>query len=284
MDPIGVGIISFDRPQYLGQLLASLEAQRDAPPIEYHLFQDGAVNRYSGRTVGDAGRIQEATALFLDARLGPGNVTHIRADNVGIGINQFEAYELMVANYQRIVMLEDDVVLSPYWGRLLPMLFDGLEQRPDVFGFSTGFKRRCAPQDIEANLGRVATIHSHWWMVAFAPERWACIRPHYLRYYELIRECDYGHIPHTQIHELFQAVGCGCHASSQDAGKDMAVHLAGMCRALPIVNRGISIGREGVHFNPYVFERLGFEDQEPYVFESDATRTAFEWVKEQVRS
>jgi len=277
---IGAGIISFDRPQYLAHLLASLEAQRDAPPIEYHLFQDGAINCYSGRTVGDEEGIQEAIELFLDARLESGKVTHVRADNVGIGINQFEAYELMVERYRRIVMLEDDVVLSPYWARLLPVLFEGLEAHPDVFGFSTSFRRHCAREHIEANLGRVAAGTPHWWMIAFTPGRWLRIRPHYLRYYELIEDCDYNAIPHGRIVELFRSVGYGHQASSQDGGKDMAVELAGMHRVRLTVNRGISIGREGVHFNPRVFEALGFEDQSPYVFESDATRNRFTWTED----
>ena len=40
---IGIGIVSFNRPHYLKQLLASLEAQVDVPALSWHLFQDGAV-------------------------------------------------------------------------------------------------------------------------------------------------------------------------------------------------------------------------------------------------
>jgi len=277
---MAVGIISFDRPDYLGRLLASLETQVDAPAIDWHLFQDGAVNRYSGRKVGDAARIRQSLDAFARARLPGFKMAHRGEANAGIGINQFEAYEFACRHYERIVMLEDDVVLSPYWARLLPLLFDGLEAHPDVFGFTTSFRRYCEREDIDANLDRVCLGHSHWWMVAFTADRWERVREHYLRYYELIRECDYGAIPHAKIRALFDEVGYDHAASSQDAGKDMAVWLAGMRRAVCVVNRGVSIGREGVHFNPQVFERLGFEDQEPYVFESDATRDSFEWAVE----
>jgi len=275
---IGIGIISFDRPQYLGQLLESLEQQVDAPPMAWHLFQDGAVNKFSERVVGDQGRIQEAIRAFLTARLPGVKEAHVRRTNVGIGINQFEAYEFMCNRYEQIVVLEDDVVLSPYWARLLPALFDGLEARPDTFGFTTGFRRRCERETINDHLDRVSPGRPHWWMIGFTPDRWARIRPHYLRYYEMIQECDYGHLPHSKIMALFEEVGHTHHASSQDGGKDMAVHCAGMHRAQLTVNRGIGIGREGLHFNPGLFERMGFHDQEPYVFESDKTRGGFEWV------
>jgi hypothetical protein len=198
--------------------------------------------------------------------------------NVGIGINQFEAYEWMCDRYKRIVMLEDDVILSPYWARLLPLLFDELEQHPDVFGFVTGFKRWCSAEDIDARLGEVAPGSPHWWMIGFTPDRWERIKPHFARYYDLIRDCDYRQLPHGRILELFEEVGWNSPVSSQDGGKTMAVHLAGMHRVQLTVNRGISIGREGVHFNGGLFERLGLHEQEPYVFESDRTRGGFEWV------
>ena len=276
---IGIGIISFDRPHYLAQLLASLEAQADAPAVEYHLFQDGAVNKFSGRQVGDPENVRQSAEIFLESKLGDMREAHVRQANVGIGINQLEAYDWMCAHYERVVMLENDVVLSPHWARLLPALFEGLAAHPDTFGFTTDFKRRCERHEIEANLGRVMYAHPHWWMIAFTPDRWARIRPHFMRYYELIRERDYGHLPYQRIQELFDEVGHPIRTvTSQDGGKDMAVRIEGMQRATLMVNRGISIGREGVHFNPDVHQRLGYDDQEPYVFESDATRKEFQWA------
>ena len=275
---IGIGIVSFDRPQYLTQLLESLVQQVDAPTIDWHLFQDRAVNKFSDRVVGDNALVQESVKAFFQARLPGAKEAHVRAANVGIGINQFEAYEFMCHRYERIVMLEDDVVLSPYWARLLPALFDELEQHPDVFGFTTGFRRWCKREEVEQWLPQVALGSPHWWMIGFTPDRWERVRPHFWRYYDLIRERDYGKLPHNKIVALFDEIGWTSKASSQDGGKDMAVHLAGMHRVRTTVNRGIGIGREGVHFNTGLFEKMGFDDQEPYVFESDRTREQFEWV------
>ena len=279
---IGIGIVSFDRPHYLGQLLASLEGQYQPPEMDVHLWQDGAVNRYSGRVVGDQGRIETSRQCFVRARLPGFKTAHVHDDNVGIGINQFEAYEWMCQYYERVVILENDIVLSPYWARLLPILFEGLAEHPDTFGFTTDFKRRVERHEIEDNLSRVVYEHPHWWMIAFTPDRWARIRPGFLRYYELIRECDYNAIPHERIRALFDEVQHPVRTvTSQDGGKDMAVRLNGMHRATLAVNRGISIGREGIHFNPVEHRRLGYDDQEPYIFESDATRDHFDWPEDQ---
>lgn len=276
IETIGVGVISFDRPSYLRRLVASLEQQAELEGVEFHLFQDGAVNRFSGRVAGDEAKIDEAVRLFARANVSQGEL-HRQRENVGVGINQFEAYEWLTARYEWVVVLEDDVVLSPHWLRLIRVLFRELEEHGDVFGFSTAFRRQCGAEEIEAHLGDIVAGTPHWWMIGFLAERWRRIRPHFLEYYELIREIDYAAIPHAEVRALFERKGWGQMATSQDGGKDMAVHAAGMERVVLAVNRGISIGRRGIHFTPDRFRRMGFEQQMPYIFESDGQREGFEW-------
>ena len=43
---IGVGIISWNRPEYLKELLASLEKNKQ-DDFEFHLFQDGSVCKFN---------------------------------------------------------------------------------------------------------------------------------------------------------------------------------------------------------------------------------------------
>lgn len=275
---LGIGVISFDRPGYLRALVSSLRAQSDdLNSVGFHLFQDGAVNRFSGAQRATQQKIDAAVRVWEIAGL-PNSEKHIRHENVSVGINQYEAVELMVERYDQIVMLEDDVVLSPYWLRLVRILFSELDSHPDVYGFSTAFRRQCGVEEINDNLHRVAYGTPHWWMIAFTPDRWQRIKPHFLEYYELIRYEDYAKIPHDKITNLYKQKGWTQNATSQDGGKDMAVHAAGMKRAVLAVNRGLSIGRHGIHFTPERFRGLGFENQTPYIFDSDADRNGFEWA------
>ena len=273
---IGVGIISFDRPDYLGQLIRSLEQQRDLKGVEFHLFQDGSVNEFSGRVAGDQVVVDAAVEVFRGWSVAA-KFFHVRKANVGIAINQFEAIEEMVGWYDYVVMLEDDIVLSPDFVRLARVLFEQLEVEDDVFGFCPGFKKLCRPGMVDQNVNKIIRTCGHWWAEAFYSSRWERMRAFFLKFYRLVEGIDYVERPTAEIREVFRRYGWPSPVDSQDAAKDMAIYAAGMERARMVVNRAISVGERGVHFNPSLFRKLGFQDQEPYVFETDQVLERFEW-------
>ena len=275
---VGVGIISFDRPDYLRQLVASLEQQTHLEETYFHLFQDGSKNVFSGRECADQADIERCVNVFAEADL-PRAFFHVREENAGIAINQFEAIEGMVAQYDYVLMLEDDVVLSPYYFRLMRVLFEQLEDQEDVFGFCLGFKKLCARHKTRENLDKIFKTCGHWWAEAFWADRWERVRPHFLEYYRLVQDKDYVMRPSQEIRELFRRKGWPSPVTSQDAAKDMAIYSAGMERVRTVVNRAISVGKRGVHFTPAIFRKLGFHDQEPCIFAEDAILQKFEWRK-----
>ena len=272
---IGFALISFNRVQYLEQTLRSLEAQTHLDGVDFHLWQDGYVNRFSGKLYAEPQEITACVDEFKRARL-PNKHFHVRTANVGTAINQFVALEYMVNNYEYVVMCEDDVVLSPHWLRLTRVLFEQIEDREDVFSFSLGFRKVCPEEGIEQNLNQLVFGTPHWWCEAIISERWARARPHFMEYYELVKEVDYRHRPIADILSLFGEKGWQQTSTSQDGGRDMSVWAAGMRRLAAVVNRGISIGERGTHFYPAKFKAMGFDQQEPYVFESDGEMEAFE--------
>jgi len=275
-DRIGVGLIAFNRPGYFRRLLASLERQAEPENVDYHLFLDGAVNRFSGRQVADQRDVDKTRAAFKRADL-LNKQEHIQRQNVGVGINQFEAVEWMADHYDHIALVEDDVVLTPYWLRLIRVLFGEMAERPDVFGFNVGFIRCCRKTDSESLLDDMIYGKPHWWAECFTADNWRRIRPHFMEYYALIDGLDYGTRRADEIWALYKEKGWPHTATSQDGGKDMSVFAAGMTRAVCVVNRGLYIGRHGVHFTSEEYERDGYLYQTPYVFEADAIREAFNW-------
>jgi len=92
---IGFALISFNRVQYLEQTLRSLEAQTHLDGVDFHLWQDGYVNRFSGKLYAEPQEIAACVDEFKRARL-PNKHFHIRTANVGTAINQFVALEYMV--------------------------------------------------------------------------------------------------------------------------------------------------------------------------------------------
>jgi len=274
---IGVGIIAFDRPNYLRRLLASLEAQTDLEGVDFHLYLDGAVNPVSGVRYGKQKGIDTCARIFNMAKL-PNKFIHIREANANIGIASFEATEQLAATYERVMQMEDDIVLSPHWFRLARILYDELEAHPDVYSFSPAF-RRTHRKEIDAQYMDTVTYGwNHMWCECFTADRWQRIRPEYMEYHELISEVDYIERFEEPIQKLYARKGMrpGL-ARSQDGGREMTIRLNGMRRAALAVNRAIGIGQRGIHFTPEIFKRLGFENQAPFIFADDATREGFTW-------
>ena len=274
---IGVGIIAFDRPNYLRRLISSLEAQTELDGVEFHLFLDGAVNPASGIRYAEQRNIDICAALFERAKL-PNKHAHVREHNANIGIASFEATELLAGSYERIMQMEDDLVLSPHWFRLARVLWNELDAHPDVYSFNPGFRREHRRAMDPEFVGAVTYGWNHMWCECFTAERWARIRPEYMEYHTLISQVDYIERLEGPVADLYARVGMYPElARSQDGGREMAIRLNGMRRAHLAVNRAIGIGQHGIHFTPEMFAAMGFEDQRPFIFADDATRGGFEW-------
>jgi len=274
---IGVGIIAFNRPQYLRRLLASLEAQTDLRGCEFHLFLDGAVNPVSGNRYAEQKDIDACERLFERAHL-PSRTVHRQAHNVNIGIASLEATDTLASTYEHIMQLEDDVVLSPDWFRLARGLYNEMATRPDIYSFSPGFRRTGTTADDAANLGRITYGWHHMWCESFTADSWARIRPEYMEYHAYIAEPDYLERPDGVVREFFDGLGMpAALACSQDGGREMAIRRNGMRRALCAVNRALGIGQYGIHFTPGLFAEMGFARQTPFMFTADAVRMEFEW-------
>ena len=274
---IGIGILAFDRPNYLRRLLASLEAQTDLRGCDFHLFLDGAVNPASGIRYAEQANIDKCARIFERSKL-PNKTAHIRDHNANIGIASFEATEMLASTYERVMQMEDDIVLSPHWFRLARVLWNELEAHPDVYSFNPAY-RRAHRKEIDAQfVGSVTYGWNHMWCECFTADRWARIRDEYLEYHALICEADYLERFEGPVAELYARKGMrpGL-ARSQDGGREMAIRGAGMRRAMPAVNRAIGTGQHGIHFTPKVFADMGFENQTPFVFADDATREGFVW-------
>ena len=274
---IGVGILAFNRPQYLRRLVKSLEMQTDLSGCEFHLLLDGTTNQASGIQYAHQKDIDACERLFDRASL-PNKHTHTQEQNVGIGIASLELTDLLASSYERIMQLEDDVVLSPDWFHLARILYDELGEHPDVYSFNPGYRRYGTYADDAANLGRIAYTWNHMWCECFTAERWARIRDYYMEYHAYIVKEDYIERIDGPVREFFDGLGMrdGL-ACSQDGGREMAIRRSGMCRARCAVNRALGIGKQGIHFTPELYANMGFAQQVPFMFKSDAAREGFEW-------
>ena len=277
---IGVGIIAFNRPNYLRRLISSLEAQTELDGVDFHLYLDGAFNPISRNIYAEQKDIDTCARLWESCKL-PNKSLHKRDYNAGIGISCFEATEQLTATYERVMQMEDDIVLSPHWFRLARILWDELESHPDVYSFNPGFKRVYRKERDTQYASNVTYAWNHMWCECFTADRWQRIRAEYMEYHALVTGQDYRLFSEYQdgpVQELYFSKRMSPElARSQDGGREMAIRLNGMRRALLSVNRAIGIGQHGYHFTPQKFAEMGFENQTPFIFADDATREGFTW-------
>jgi hypothetical protein len=267
------------------RLLESLEASTELGNVDFHLFQDGAVNIFTGeRTASDAA-IAESIRVFERSSL-PRKKIHEQEGNVGIGIIQLRATDYLAEHYSRIIVIENDTAISPYFLGMAPYLFDDLEDQPDTFSFNPGFRRMCSIGTIRESMTELAPAWNHWNCECFLARNWARIRHlgTFEKYHELICNVDYPYRMNSQIRELFTRTGWRADLSTtQDNARNVAIHEVGMKRMALRVNRALNIGRTGLHLNPAMYRKMKFDGQAPYVFESDATRKEFTWLSAPLR-
>jgi hypothetical protein len=271
---LGIALISFDRPNYFEQTLRSLEEQSYFQDSDFHLFQDGQVNKFSGRIVTDRYLIDRSVKLFKRSRL-KNKVEHIEFKNIGNALNQFNAVEFMSKNYEYFMVIEDDVVLSSDYLRLIRVMIDQYFSDPKIFSLSLSFARSCKKQDIDKNLDKVFFKNVHWWAECWSAKNWKKIRYYFMEYMEFVNKCDYRMRPSVEIKRFFINNGFDIPQTSQDAGKDFALFKTGLKRLTSVVNRGFYIGEYGLHFRPSTYKRLGFGDMKPFEFESDKILEGF---------
>ncbi len=257
MKKLGIGIISWNRPQYLKQLIRSLVAN-NLDDTEFHLFQDGAICKFTGRRVAKDESIIESVAMFTNSSL-PHRQVHERADNASIAINQYEAMHYLSEKYDHFIFLENDVVVSPNFIHLMREVLKQFENDERVASISPSFKLYCKEEDIKGNIDKLAFWEGHFWAEACWGKKWKKVEEKYIGYYNIVKNAPYKRRSSTLILKLFNDSNLpNRHGiSSQDAGKDWAIKMAGMKRARFVVNRATGIGDYGVHCTPEVLKRHG---------------------------
>lgn len=271
---LGCALISFNRPHYFSQVVDSLEQQTQLDDTDFHLFLDGSINKFSKVRHSKDNLIRESEATFDNSNL-PNKTKHVRKENVGNGIQQFEAVEFMSRNYDYFMIIEDDIVLSKHYLRLIRLLIP--EIKGDVFSANLNSRRLCDKKDIQKHLRDYTYSNTHWFAECWSAKQWEKVKPDYLKYYRHIKSCDYSRRPHGNIRRLFKRNKLNIPQTSQDAGKDFALFRNKMRRITTMVNRGFYIGSQGMHFRPQVYDGFGFGKMKPYEFESDARMRGFKY-------
>lgn len=267
MKKIGVGIISWNRPHYLEKLLHSLEIN-DLSEVDFHLFQDGSICKFTGQEVAKVENISASIKAFSDSKL-TNKHYHIRDNNVSVAINQFEAMQFLCENYSQFIFLEDDVIVSPNFIIIMKKLLKQFEKDKRVACISSGLSLLCEEDKIKENMDKLIFDKGHFWAECCWSEKWKIIEKEYMAYYNIVKDGPYKRRDDNAIKNLFESNGTAVLTTSQDQGKDWAITKTGMRRARLIVNRATGIGDWGIHSNPEKLKESGDGHNKIYSFDEE---------------
>jgi hypothetical protein len=276
---IAVAVFSFNRPDYLKQVISSLEKNADLEGLDFYMFQDGAINKFSKRVAAKEDDINKCVIEWVVSNLP--NKTLIRnSDNLGIGITQYQAKVFLFdeMKYDEVIFFEDDLILSKHYLRIIRLMLKLYKNNTDIgavtcHGIGYRFKDR---NEKEKRLSCLTYGNHNLWGWAMWKDRWEKIKPIFGEYYSFIKDIDYKYRPHLEIASWYKQKNMSTKASSQDGAVYCAFFLNHYLVLNTRVNRGQYIGAKGEHMTPEIFESRDYYRSIIDEFKEDETIMQFE--------
>ena len=247
-----IALLSFNRPGYLAQVIASIKTQ-SFDDYEIILFQDGAINKYSWRRAATQADIDDCIEMFKDAF--PRSDVIISDVNIGIAQNWRCAEHTLFTemNVPEALFLEDDLVLSKYYFETMYNMFNEFSRDAEIGMFNAygEMLKEGTPNEMKGM--------GHLWSYGTTKKSWKRRQEFFDDYYEIVKNIDYAHRPLDQIHHLHARVGArdGI-ANSQDGAKSVAALLCNQIKISPKINMAKYIGEIGFHATPAFYNQRGF--------------------------
>lgn len=256
---VPIAIMSFNRPNYLRQTLASLVAQRqNLRGRRVVLFQDGAINPLSKRRRADDADIAAALNVFQD--LVPWGEVRLSPHNLGVALNFRRAEEELFADplHDIVYFFEDDMVVHPDYLDLLDRVAHATESLSRPVGYFAAYGALRKPLEEQQRerwqLGRLG----HHWGFGLRRSHWLRMQTLMARYYAITDTIDYADRPSAAIFSELRRYGVLAVASSQDDVKKSISYALG---AVPLNSKLAAaryIGEQGLHMTPELFARQGW--------------------------
>lgn len=272
-------LLGFNRVDYFQQTLNALEANKAAHECDLHVYLDG----------GEKARQSELVTL-VEASSFEDPTFVLRDENWGIGRHLIDARRTLFddLSYERIILLEDDMLLAPSYIQTVLDLSDWSQQFCDV-GTVMAYNINHDSAELQANqMPHIVATNRHFWGYVMTREVWDIIK-HIIYDFEVkyLSKNTYRDRSHFRIRWMFmrsimsrkrnqrsgkRLIPNECltppfpriprkSPTSQDAITALALWHHGFGRITTRVSRAEYIGVEGFSFSPQLYADFGFGDQ-----------------------
>lgn len=268
-------LFAYNRPQYFQHTLSSLQVQ--IGDAEVYMFIDGPRNNL------DVPQIEASVQLF-EEYIPRGKV--FRSDrNLGVAFNQKRGRDFIFKENDSAIFIEDDVILTSYYIRMLNNLMDIVSDRevsmvscfgeshrhPDMFQYLTYLTKHDDPvkqQDI--NRYKICQME-HVWAYGMFKRAYQDSMDIMGRYYEMLPQ-EYRLRPHAQIYEYMESQGIDSSkiVSSQDSCLSASLARKSYAAISTFTANMLYIGEWGEHSRPDIFQK-SWGTQYPFNEEIDVS-------------
>ena len=255
-----IGIISFNRPQYLAELLKSLAEQAgDAlDDREIHLFQDGGT--VGQRQYANQDDIEQCIAMFKSAF--PSGFVHVSEENIGHIRNVLRMEEFFFTGEEprpAAMFLEDDIVLSPHYVAAMDKLIRHSLDVGDISYVRCIHSGRYSIEDQRLNRHKTFLPPTgQMWAYGITREYWLKERAALDTFYGMALTHPYRELDHNVSQLQWWKLGAPIVFHELDYGKVRAsIHL-GYSQLSTYCVMARYIGMQGVHFNAGIYEQQGW--------------------------
>ncbi|MGG5821765.1 hypothetical protein [Falsiroseomonas sp. HW251] len=254
-----IAVMSFNRPDYLREVLASLAAQQGAQigGRRVFLFQDGWRNAYSGRICAEASATAACIAVFRE--IFPAGEVMAAPDNLGVAENflRAETHLFRTLGASCGYFFEDDLVLAPRYLATLDRLREAAEPAGGVGYFACYGHLQASEAEQRRDAAKLRRI-GHLWGFGLFREHWERMQPLMKEYYDLVVGRDYRARPHAEIQQRYRGRGILVGVTSQDDVKKAVTCALGRIGLNTTLVHARYVGEFGLHSNPRSFERGGY--------------------------
>jgi hypothetical protein len=246
---IAGAILCFNRPEYLEKVIKSLETANYSDKMPWYIFQDGAVNRRSGRIYATTAQLESVAKVIKDSSL-PIREFYQNKYNYSIPTLKKEAHHLF-EDYDLIFFFEDDLVVGKNYLTLLKKLY---KQFPNSIGMMNKHPSKLKGHSI---VRRCPT--SRLWGYYMSKDVYNKIRDDFNFFHNRIMNVDYNN--RHRVHNLREIMKTP--HLSQDVTITNACKNNNILKLWPDVSRGLYIGRSGAiaHRDDEIWFRKGFDKQ-----------------------
>ena len=291
-------VIGFKRLHYFHQTLESLERNPESQTLDFHFSLDG----------GREARQDELAEMINTSSIKNKHIV-CRESNYGIGRHLIGARREIFdgLGYDRLILFEDDMLLSPTYISTVLKISDWAHQYDNI-GTVMAYNLNKSDRNQQAeDLNKVVPTNRHFWGYCLTRKVWDNIKqvlydyeeeyldgvPYKKRHHRRIRskympgwmmqekreyEGELMNLPDEVISPPFGIKQNRNTPTSQDAMTALGLWNAGYARLTTIVPRARYIGIHGLSFTPRVFRKQGFDTQQYFEFSEDADITEFELI------